>query len=101
MQGLIIKPPHSVGGLVTAAAVVAYTVQLCEVHAGEMKAFVVLALLTAHETSSSQTPVAVEPLVYSLGCRIVDGEANSGGNFEAMEMVVSAITEMVRSMSGA
>lgn len=64
----------------------------------QMKTFVVIAILTAHGTASSQIiPVAVEPLAYSsLGCRIVDGKANSGGHYEAINMVVSAITEMVR-----
>lgn len=61
-----------------------------------MKTLVVLAVVTAHGRASSQTSVAVEPLSYRLGYRIVDGEMNSGGNYEAMEMVVSAITETVR-----
>lgn len=70
-------------------------------HLAPDSAFIVLALLAAHGTASSQTPVVVEPLAFSLGYRVIDGDPNSGGNYEAMGIVVSEITEMVRSVRAA
>jgi len=54
-----------------------------------------LTLLFAH--ASSALPVAVlEQLDGVVGWRIKGGEANSFGQYEAIEMTVLAITEMVR-----
>lgn len=54
-----------------------------------------LILLVVH--ASSALPVAVlEHLDGAFGWRIKGGEANSMGRYEAIEMAVTAITEIVR-----
>lgn len=55
-------------------------------------------LLAETRGVASRTPAAVlEPSTDGLlAVRVINGEANSGGYHEAIAMVVSAITEMVR-----
>lgn len=60
-----------------------------------MKAFALLVLAAGH--ASSVPPPMVQPSENgAAGFRVVNGEANSEDHYEAIEMVVSAITEMVR-----
>lgn len=60
-----------------------------------MKAFV-LALLAWHASSIPAPVVQPSENSAAIGFRVVNGEANSEGHYEAVEMVVSAISEMVR-----
>lgn len=59
-----------------------------------MKAFI-LALL-AGRASSLPVPMVEPSENGAIGFRVVNGGANSEGHYEAVEMVVSTITEMVR-----
>lgn len=59
-----------------------------------MKAFL-LALLAGH-ASSLPAPMVQPSENGALGFRVVNGEANSEGHYEVIEMVISAVTEMVR-----
>lgn len=59
-----------------------------------MKA-VILALLAGH-ASSLPVPMVEPSENGAIGFRVVNWEANSEGHYEAIEVVVSAITEMVR-----
>lgn len=59
-----------------------------------MKAFI-LALLAGHALSLP-APMVEPSENGALGFRVVNREANSEGHYEAVEMVVAAITEMVR-----
>lgn len=52
-------------------------------------------LLVVH-ASSAFPPAVLEQLDGVVGWRIKSREANSFGRYEAIEMTVSAITEMVR-----
>ncbi len=59
------------------------------------KGGVLVTLLIVHASSALPTAV-LEQMDGVVGWRIKGGEANSFGRYEAIEMTVSAITEMVR-----
>ena len=62
-----------------------------------MRAFI-LAVLAGH-ASALPAPMVQPSENGAVGFRVLNQEANSEGHYEAVEMVVSAITEMVRAFA--